>query len=74
MKEIPTQSLPGIPVLLLLLAAIAVGVFVTIAGAGVDDEDSVFALLSDPPDAPVPSVGFAGFSLSDFRGPLPSLP
>lgn len=36
MKEIPTQSLPGIPVLLLLLAAIAVGVFVSIAGAGVN--------------------------------------
>jgi regulator of protease activity HflC (stomatin/prohibitin superfamily) len=36
MKEIPTQSLPGIPVLLLLLAAIAVGVFVTIAGAGIN--------------------------------------
>ena len=42
--------------------------------AGLDEEDSGFALLSDPPAAPVPSLAFAGFSLSGFRGPLPSLP
>jgi regulator of protease activity HflC (stomatin/prohibitin superfamily) len=34
MKENPTRSLPGIPVLLALLAAAAVGVFVMIGGAG----------------------------------------
>ena len=34
MKENPTRSLPGIPVLLALLAAAAVGVFILIGGAG----------------------------------------
>ena len=34
MKENPTRSLPGIPVLLALLAAAAVGVFILISGAG----------------------------------------
>ena len=34
MKELPIRSLPGIPLLLALLAAVAVGVYLAIGGFG----------------------------------------